>query len=148
MAKIHAYLNFNGTCEQAFTFYSSVFKKELLGTYRFGELPEDPNHIMKDEDKNKIMHTALMVNDYTMLMGSDCLESFGHKSVSGNSTYIMLDIDTAEEAKELYHLLSKDAQHLEMELSEQFWAELYASFTDKFGIPWMIHYEGNKKNNI
>jgi len=32
-----------------------------------------------------------------------------------------------------------------MPLGEQFFAELFASFQDKFGSAWMIHFEGNKK---
>lgn len=145
MAKIHAYLNFNGNCEEAFKFYEKAFKTPNIGTHRFGDLPADPNFPIADEDKNKVMHTALMINENTMLMGSDAIENFGHKIVSGNNTYIMLDTETAEEAKELYTALTENATNIEMELSEQFWAELYASFQDQFGISWMIHFEGNKK---
>lgn len=145
MAKIHAYLNFNGTCEQAFMFYEKVFNTQNIGTYRFGDMPADPDYPMNEEDKKKIMHTAIMINESTMLMGSDCVENFGHKVTNGNSTYIMLDTQTAEEAKALYAALTKNAMKMEMELGEQFWAELYASFQDQFGIFWMIHYEGNKR---
>jgi len=145
MAKIHAYLNFNGTCEKAFKFYEKVFNTQNIGTYRFGDMPADPDYPMNEEDKEKIMHTAIMINENTMLMGSDCVESFGHKVTNGNSTYIMLDTQTAEEAKALYAALTENAMKIEMELGEQFWAELYASFQDQFGIFWMIHYEGNKR---
>lgn len=145
MAKIHAYLNFNGTCEQAFMFYEKVFNTQNIGTYRFGDMPADPDYPMNEEDKKKIMHTAIMINESTMLMGSDCVENFGHKVTNGNSTYIMLDTQTAEEAKALYAALTENAMKMEMELGEQFWAELYASFQDQFGIFWMIHYEGNKR---
>jgi len=144
MAKIHAYLNFNGNCETAFEFYKNVFKTENLGIHRFGDLPADPNFPMNEEDKNKIMNTGIMINKDTMLMGSDCVESFGHKATSGNATYIMLDTDTAEEAKDLYEGLTENALDIEMPLGEQFWAELYASFQDQFGIFWMINFEGNK----
>lgn len=145
MARIHAYLNFNGNCEQAFMFYEKVFKTQNIGIHRFGDMPENPEFQLNDEDKQKIMHTAIMVNENTMIMGSDCLESFGHKLTHGNSTYVMLDADTSQEAKDLYAALSENAMIVEMELGEQFWAELYASFQDKFGIWWMIHFEGNKK---
>lgn len=145
MAKMHAYLNFNGTCEEAFTFYEKVFNTKNMGMHRFGDIPADPNYPMKEEDKNKIMNTAIMINDTTMILGSDCIENFGHQLTNGNSTYIMLDTDTAEEAKNLYAALSEGAKKIEMELGEQFWAELYASFQDQFGIWWMIHFEGNKK---
>lgn len=145
MAKIHAYLNFNGTCEQAFMFYEKVFNTQNIGMHRFGDMPSDSDYPMKEEDKKKIMHTAIMINEGTMLMGSDCVENFGHKVTNGNSTYIMLDTQTAEEAKTLYAALTENAMKVEMELGEQFWAELYASFQDQFGIWWMIHFEGNKK---
>ena len=142
MAKIHAYLNFNGTCEQAFMFYEKVFKTQNIGMHRFGDLPPDPNFVMNNKQKN---YTAIMVDDNTMIMGSDCLENFGHKLTKGNNAYIMLDTQTADEAKELYTALTENVQNIEMPLGEQFWAELYASFQDQFGICWMIHYEGNKK---
>lgn len=145
MAKIHAYLNFNGNCEEAFNFYQTVFEKPLLGTHRFGDMPADPNFSIPEQDRNKIMHTAININDHTMLMGSDCIESFGQKAVFGTGTYIMLDTDTADEARELHDKLSIDAQHMEMDLEETFFAERFSSFTDKFGISWMVHYEGNKK---
>ncbi|SEI03227.1 PhnB protein [Paenimyroides aquimaris] len=145
MAKIHAYLNFNGNCEEAFTFYEKVFNTQSTGTYRFGDMPENPEFPVNNEDKQKIMHTAIMINDSTMLMGSDCIEGFGQKIINGTSTYIMLDTETAQEAKDLYQALSENALNIEMPLGEQFWAELYASFQDQFGICWMIHFEGNKK---
>lgn len=147
MAKINAYLNFNGNCEEAFTFYKKVFNTEGTGTYRFGDMPADPNFPLAEEDKNKIMHTALMINSESMLMGSDCIEQFGHKATAGTNTYIMLDVESSEEAKKLYDALINNAQHIEMPLGEQFFAELYASFTDQFGISWMIHYEGKNKMN-
>lgn len=145
MARIHAYLNFNGNCEEAFTFYEKVFNTKNMGMHRFGDMPADDNFSMSEEDKKKIMNTAIMINEDTMILGSDCIENFGHKLVNGNSTYIMLDTQTAQEAKDLYAALSVNAQAIEMELGEQFWAELYASFQDQFGICWMIHFEGNKK---
>lgn len=145
MAKLHAYLNFNGNCEEAFNFYHTVFGGHEPTAHRFKNLPEDPNVKVKDADANKIMHTSLMVNDSVMLMGTDCVDSFGQKAMFGNSTYIMLDTETAEEARNLFSKLSANAQNLEMDLGEMFFAELFSSFTDQFGVAWMIYFEGNKK---
>lgn len=145
MPKVHVYLNFNGRCEEAFLFYEKVFKTKIQGFYRMKDMPPHPDYPIPDDDKDKIMHTSISINEQTLLMGSDCLESFGQKATSGNNTYIMLDTETAEEAKYLYQALTEGSTRIEMELSEQLWAELYASFEDKFGIRWMIHYEGNKK---
>jgi len=146
MAKIHAYLNFNGNCKEAFDFYQQVFKTESVGTYRYGDMPADPNMpALPDDAKDLIMHTAIKINDSTMIMGSDTYEAFSPKATFGTSTYIMLDAENAEEAKELHTALAKDAQNIEMDLAETFFAELYSSFQDKFGISWMVHFEGNKK---
>lgn len=145
MAKIHAYLNFNGNCEEAFNFYKTVFNTEIGWIGRFGDMPEDPNFTIADADKNKIMHISLQINKDQMLMGSDCVESFGQKAIFGTANYIMLDVDTAAEAQQLYGALSVKAQNMEMPLGETFFAELFSSFTDQFGIAWMIHFEGNRK---
>ena len=145
MTKLHAYLNFNGNCEEAFAFYAQVFNSKNLGLYRFGDMPADPAHPLPAGSENLIMHTALFINESVMLMGSDCIEGFGHQAKAGTNSYFMLDTDTAEEAQQLYKALVVDAQDIEMPLGEQFWAELYSSFTDKFGIAWMIHFESNKK---
>src|SRR5690606_6928058 len=145
MAKVHAYLNFNGNCEAAFQFYLTVFGGSLLGTHRYWEMPDDPSFSIAEEDKDKIMHTALLINNESMLMGSDCMEAFGPKAVFGTSSYIMLDTETPEEAQELHKKLSANARNMEMELGETFFAELYSSFIDQFGIACMVHYEGDKK---
>jgi len=146
MAKIHAYLNFDGNCKEAFQFYEQVFNTSNLGTYLYDDMPADPSHPPLPADANgKVMHTAIKINEDTMIMGSDIVEGFGHRLTTGNSTYIMLDTATAEEAQAIHQLLSADAKLIEMNLEETFFAELYSSFQDKFGIYWMIHFEGNKK---
>jgi len=146
MARVHAYLNFDGDCNQAFDFYQTVFKSERLGTYLYDNIPADPNHpALPDDAKGKVMHTSIHINPETMLMGADIVEGFGHKLTNGNSTYIMLDVSSSEEAKDYFNSLSEGARAIEMPLEETFFAELYSSFQDKFGINWMIHFEGNKK---
>lgn len=146
MAKIHAYLNFDGTCKEAFDFYSQVFNSPVTGTYLYDDMPSEPDSPeLPESAKGKVMHTSLALNDTTMLMGSDVVEGFGMKLNNGNATYIMLDAKDAEEARTLHQALSKDAKVMEMELGETFFAEQFSSFEDKFGIYWMIHFEGNKK---
>lgn len=148
MAKIHAYLNFNGNCAEAFSFYEEVFSTKNIGTYHFGDMPPmEGAPALPEAAKDKVMHTALLINESTMLMGSDVVPEFGHQYKDGNNVYVMLDTETAEEAKNIYNKLSVNAQRMEMPLGEQFWAELYASFADQFGINWMIHFEGNKAHN-
>ena len=90
MAKINVYLNFKGNCEEAFQFYGNVFKTANTGIYRYSDIPAEPDMPpLSEEDKNKVMHTSIKINDNTMLMGADVIEGFGGKLSLGNSTYIM-----------------------------------------------------------
>lgn len=146
MAKIHVYLNFKGNCEEAMQFYGKVFKTTNTGIYRYSDMPADPNMPpLSDADKNKVLHTSIKINENTSLMGADIVDGFGQSLTFGNSTYIMLDVASKEEGRELFDELSQGAQNLEMDLGETFFAEQFASLQDKYGIYWMIHYEGNKK---
>ena len=43
MTRINPYLNFGGTCEEAFTFYRSVFGGEFMSFQRFEEVPSGVN---------------------------------------------------------------------------------------------------------
>lgn len=150
MATLHAYLNFPGNCEEAFAFYSKVFNRPTTGTYRYSDMPADPAMPpLSDEIRNKIMNIGLFVNDQVTLMGSDFIEEFcgGAQLVKGNNTYLNLAPETASEAKTLFDSLTQGNSRIEMPLGEQFWAELYASFQDQFGISWMINFEGNKKQS-
>ena len=40
--------------------------------------------------------------------------------------------------------LAKDARSVEMPAGETFWAERFAMFTDRYGTPWMLNFDGNK----
>lgn len=146
MAKIHVYLNFNGNCEEAFQFYGTVFKASNTEIHRYGDIPSEPNMPpLSESDKNKVLHISIPINDHVMLMGADVIEGFGGKLTHGNSTYVMLDVASIEEAQTFFDALSRDAQQLEMDLEETFFAERFASLQDKYGIYWMIHFEGNRK---
>src|SRR5690606_22184118 len=99
MAKIHVYLNFNGNCKDAFEFYSQVFSSPVKETFLYDDMPIEPNSpALPDHAKGKVMHTSLMVNDTTMLMGADVVEGFGGKHVNGNSAYVMLEAKDKEES--------------------------------------------------
>lgn len=140
MAKINVYLNFNGNTEEAFEFYRSIFGGDFSGIFRFKDGP-DPEKISELE-RNKIMHIALPIGS-NMIMGTDCLPSYGQKANPGTNTYISLDTETEEEARKIYKKLSEGGE-VEMELQKMFWGDLFASFSDKYGVRWMINYDLQK----
>lgn len=143
MATINAYLTFNGTCEEAFLFYKSVFGGEFTYLGRYKDMPktEDENcPPSTDADAEKIMHVSLPISSETMLMGSDSSEAFGQATVAGNNISLSINAESEEEATRLFNALSKDGI-IKMPLDKTFWGALFGMFTDKFGIHWMVNYD-------
>jgi len=141
MSRVSTYLNFPRNTEDAFLFYKSVFGGEFSGggIMRMGDIPpQDGVPPLAEEDKNLIMHIELPILDGHKLMGTDAPESMGFKVNFGNNSYICLDPETRAEAKRIFDVLSVGGI-IEMELQEMFWGDYYGSFTDKFGVNWMIN---------
>lgn len=140
MAKMNPYLNFDGTAEEAFNFYKSVFGGEFLmvskmsDTAHAGQLPEN--------EKNRIMHIALSIGS-NLLMASDILPSAGHKLQEGNNSYICLDTESREEADRLFNGLSAGG-YVEMPMEDMFWGAYFGSFKDRFGTMWMISFDAKQ----
>jgi PhnB protein len=145
MAKVSTYLNFPRNTEEAFTFYKSVFKTEYVcPVARMGEAPSHPDGPpLSEEDRNLIMHIALPTLGDHVLMGTDAPESMGFKCTAGNNVYINLQPDTRAEADRLFNELS-DGGKIEMPIQEMFWGAYFGSFTDRFGIQWMVNCEEPK----
>jgi Uncharacterized protein conserved in bacteria len=140
MPKLNPYLNFDGKAEEAFNFYKSVFGGEFLGPVtRMSELPGAEN--LPENEKKRIVHIALPIGN-DILMASDILPSAGHKLIEGNNNYISIFPDSREEADRLFNALSEGGV-VEMPMADQFWGAYYGSFTDKFGVRWMINYSTN-----
>jgi len=142
VATMNPYLNFNGNTEEAFNFYKSVFGGEFLAVMRFNDNPAACGNIPEAE-QNGIMHIALPIGNGTVLMGTDALESMGQKLTFGNNFYICLAPESKEEADKLFNGLS-DGGKIETPLQDMFWGAYYGSFTDKFGVQWMVNYNQNQ----
>lgn len=140
--QLNHYLSFNGQTEAAFNFYKSAFGGEFSMLKRYAEMPSE--YPLSEKEKQYLLHVALPINDHTVLMGSDYTESLcaqkNFKLVQGNNHHISINLDAHEqaEAQRLFDALSQQGQ-IEMPLEKTFWGALYGSFTDQFGIKWMIN---------
>ncbi|NHN25948.1 VOC family protein [Flavobacterium jejuense] len=139
MSKVAIYLNFQGNAEKAFTFYKSVFKTDFsMPIMRVKDLPPDPNTPKFSESElNYVMHVALPIIGGTELMGTDMLESMGHQLVIGNNTTISLQLDSKEEADQLYKALSENGSD-KQNMRDEFWG-YWGCCLDQFGIRWMFN---------
>lgn len=140
---LNPYLNFNGNCREAFDLYQKTLGGEVLFAGTYADMPEDEN---ADEGcsggafpegwQDKIMHISLQLGNVT-LMGSDIpAEHFNQPQ----GLHVSINVGTVEEAERIYGVLSEGGQVF-MPLGETFWALRFASFSDRFGTPWMINCE-------
>lgn len=138
MATINTYLSFMGNTEEAFNLYKSVFDVEFVGGIRrFGEMPG--NELMSEVDKQKVMHVGLQIGPENFLMGTDTLDSKGQSLTFGNNYYISISPKNKEEAIKLFNGLSLGGTVISP-LKDTFWGAYFGTFTDKFGVQWMVNH--------
>ena len=138
MPKINPYLNFMGNTEEAFEFYRSVFGGEFAQLMRFREMPDAGN--IPATEANLIMHVALPIGDAGVLMGTDALESMGHKLTIGDNISLAVSADSKEEADRLFGGLSAGGA-VDLEMQDMFWGAYFGMLRDRFGVHWMVSYE-------
>jgi PhnB protein len=141
MATINPYLNFNGKTEEAFKFYKSVFGGEFQTMQRMSETPFADK--LPANERNLIMHVALPIGKTAVLMGSDIVESMGHKLNPGNNYSIAVSPDSEQETEKLFKALSAGGK-VTMPLEKTFWGAYFGMCEDKFGIQWMVNYDLKK----
>lgn len=140
-SRVCTYLNFPGNTEDAFLFYQSVFQTEFVGKgiMRFGEAPASPGFPpVADSLKQMVLHVELPITANHILMGTDAPKEMGFTVRQGNNMHISLEPATRAEANRLFEGLSNGG-NITMPLQDMFWGAYFGSFTDKFGINWMIN---------
>jgi len=137
MAVVNPYLNFSGNTEEAFHFYRSVFGGEFVMVMRFKDAGMDQ---LPEADQSKIMHISLPIGTNTILMGTDALESAGHKVTPGDNFSLAIGTASKEEADTFFAALSAGGNPTSP-MKDEFWGAYFGMVTDKFGIQWMVSYD-------
>lgn len=131
---VNPYLVTNGNGKEAVQFYVDALKAELISLQTFGDMPEDPNHPLPSEAKDRVMNAQFKVGD-TVMMLSDTFP--GMPYTLGNQVSIAIHINTVEEAKSVFEKLSEDGK-VTMPLQETFWSPSYGQVKDKYGVEWQV----------
>jgi PhnB protein len=132
MLKLNVYLNFNGNCREAMTYYQQCLGGDLEFLPLGGSPMEDK---MPDQSKDSILHSSLTTPGF-VIMGSD-MGCGG--LVQGTSMAMCLDCVSEEQIRTLFDELSAggNAKH---PLEKSFWGALYGNLTDRYGTPWILNY--------
>ena len=143
MTTVNVYLTFDGHCEEAFNFYQSTFGGEFPHVSRFKEMPPAKDgSSFTGEAGERIMHMSLPISRETMIMGSDTGGEWASHFKQGNNFSISISTDSKEEADRIFDGLSAGG-NISMPMNKTFWGDYFGTFTDKFGIGWMISFNEN-----
>lgn len=145
--RVCTYLNFPGTTEEAFLFYKSIFKTEFIGKgiQRFGDIPADTNYPpVADSVKKMVLHVELPITANHILMGTDSPKEMGFELIQGNNMHISIEPESRAEAKRIFDGLSAGG-NITMPLQDMFFGAYFGTFTDKYGVNWMINYQTENK---
>ncbi len=137
------YLNFNGNCREAFTFYEKVFKGQIAMISTFGEMPGADQMPMPEAAKNGVMHVRLQVGTQ-VLMGSDAMPGADEGCQGGytkpQGLFVSINLGSADEGRRVFGALSEGGT-VAMPFEATFWSPGFGMVTDRFGTPWMVNVE-------
>ncbi len=144
MATVNPYLTFNGTCEEAFNFYKSVFGGEFMFIGRFKDMPATPGQELPEGSGDKIMHVSLPISSETILYGSDANPAMGRVTI-GQHISLSVGAQSKDEANKIFNGLAAGG-NITMPIGDTFWGAYFGMLVDKFGIIWMVNYDYPKKD--
>ena len=130
--QITPYLNFNGKCREAMTFYQACLGGELM----LQKLSESPMAAqLPSEVGQQILHSQLTSGD-VVLMGSDMM---GANTIAGNTVSLCFNCTSEEEVTSYFTKLAEGGK-VKTQLHQTFWGATYGELTDKFGMEWLFNY--------
>ena len=90
--KVDIYVNYHGTCEQAFRFYEEHLGGRITSIARHGE-QSNPN--IPEDWKDKVLHARIEIGG-VVLMGADIPQAEPMRSA-----YLSLSVDSEAEAERI-----------------------------------------------
>jgi PhnB protein len=129
--KLDTYVNYRGTCEEAFRFYERHLGGKITGMVRHGEQPRPG---LSADWKDKILHARIAIGG-AVLMGADVAQAEPMRSA-----YLTLTLDTEPEAERVYAVLTEGGE-IFMKMEKTHFANRFAMLRDRFGTSWMLLHE-------
>ena len=126
--RFDVYVNYAGTCEQAFRFYERHLGGRITGIVHHRD---EPNPGLREGWGDKVLHARIEIGS-TVLMGADVPQAEPMRSA-----YLTLTLDGEDEAERAYAVLS-DGGEIFMPMEKTPFANRFAMLRDAFGASWML----------
>jgi PhnB protein len=130
--KMKTYVNFAGTCAEAFGFYEKHLGARIGMMMKHGQAPDQSR--VDPAWKDAVLHATLSIAD-TELLGADIPNAQPMRSA-----YLSLSVESDAEAERIFSALADGGQIL-MPMEETFFASRFGQVRDRFGLNWMILHE-------
>jgi len=131
--QLDVYVNYRGTCEQAFRFYEEHLGGRISFVTRHRDQPGSP---VPADYQDKILHARVSIGG-TVLMGADMPQAEPMRSA-----YLTLTLESEGEAERVYSLLIEGGE-IFMKMEKTPFANRFAMLRDKFGTSWMLLHEAS-----
>jgi len=126
------YVNFAGTCAEAFRFYEQHLGGTIGMMMTHGQAPDQSR--VTPESRDAVLHARVTLGG-TELMGADVPAAQPMRSA-----YLSLAVDSDAEAERIYAALAEGGEVF-MPMQETFFATRFGQLRDRFGINWMVMHE-------
>jgi PhnB protein len=129
--RLDIYVNYRGTCEEAFRFYERHLGGRISGLVRHGDQPALVDPGIPEDWKQKVLHARIEIGT-AVLMGADIPTAEPMRSA-----YLTLSLDSEADAERVYGLLT-DGGEIFMKMEKTPFANRFAMLRDRFGTSWML----------
>ena len=136
MKEVITYLNFDGDCREAMSFYANCLGAELQ-LMPFSQAPGE----CPSGTKDRIMH-ARLTKGTVILMASDTQP--GMPFQQGNNFSVSIQCESLQEIESLFAAISEKGK-ITVPLQDMFWGARFGMLVDQFGIQWMFNFEHPKQ---
>ena len=127
--EMYTYVNFAGTCRDAFRYYEKHLGATIGMLMTHAESPGQSQ--LGPEWKDAVLHARISIAG-AELAGADIPSAQPMRSA-----YLSLNVDSDADAERIFAALA-DGGEVFMPLEETFFASRFGQLRDRFGINWMI----------
>lgn len=128
---VQAYLAFDGNCQEALNFYADCFDAEIRNRQTYSDKEIDVPSNFRD----RLQHAELKGKGVHFMAYDAAPDT---PLTYGTKIHLSIDSRDKKKAEDLYGKLSSGGR-IHHELRKREWNALFARFTDKYGINWMIN---------
>ncbi|EGK12919.1 PhnB protein [Desmospora sp. 8437] len=132
--QVTPFIMLDGKAKEAIQFYETSLGAKIVFTQSYGEAPEDPEHPVPNEAKDRLAHSVLKIGDADLFVADT---SPGEPNRSGNRVQICITTPDIETSNRFFDALQQGGQVI-MPLQKVHFSPAYGMVTDRFGITFQI----------